>query len=400
MPQHDVARHEDACRRAVAQAAPDLHALSADIHAHPETAFAEHYAAGRISGVLADAGFTVTRGIAGLDTALVAEYGGGDLVVGLCAEYDALPGIGHACGHNVIAAAAVGAALALRGPAADLGLTVRLIGTPAEESGGGKITMLEAGVFDDVALAMMVHPAPHEVCAPRSLAIQTLRVRYRGRAAHAAVAPHLGRSAADALTIAHVALGLARQHLPPRHLVHGITLAAGSSPNTVPDHAEAVFDLRAPDAESLAELEERVRGCLAAGAAGADCAHEVVRDGPAYAELVHDPWLVAAYRSAVTRLGRTPVPPEQEAAVPTGSTDMGNVSRVVPSLHPTMALECGDAVNHQPEFAAACRSASAERAVRDGATALAWTACAAAADSDRRAALIDGVRGRAAGPAR
>jgi len=205
---------------AVERRADDLCALSRSIHAEPELAFAEHHSAAKAADFVEVEGFAVERGVAGLDTAFTASYGAGELVIGLCAEYDALPEIGHACGHNIIAAASTGAALALHEVADRLDLTIKLLGTPAEESGGGKVLLLERGVFDDVAMAMMVHPAPEETCACTSLAITDLRLRYTGMAAHAAAAPHKGRNAADALTIAQVSVGLLRQHLKSRQMLH------------------------------------------------------------------------------------------------------------------------------------------------------------------------------------
>lgn len=384
------------CRAAVEQHAETLVSLSHRIHAEPELAFAEHRSAAAVAAVAESAGFDVERGVAGLDTAFVARYGSGELVVGLCAEYDALPGIGHACGHNVIAAASTGAALALAPLADRLGITVALIGTPAEETGGGKVLMLERGVFDGVAMAMMVHPSPHDTCAARSLAITDLEVRYTGKESHAASAPERGVNAADAITVAQVAVGLARQHLEINQMVHGIVTLGGAAPNIVPAHTRALYYLRAPDVESLQRLESRIRDCFAAGAIASGCQHDVVQVSPAYAELRPDEWLAGAYRAAVTELGRTPMPPEAERTRPLGSTDMGNVTQALPAIHPTIAIDCGEAVIHQPEFTSASATASADRAVLDGALALAWTAVAAATDDTQRSRLVAQVTARSA----
>ncbi|SHG49151.1 M20 family metallopeptidase [Streptoalloteichus hindustanus] len=393
----DPASHPKArCRAAVDRHADTVVGLSRSLHAEPELAFAEHRSVAKVVEPLERAGFAVRRGVADLETAFTATYGSGDLVVGLCAEYDALPEVGHACGHNVIAAAAVGAGLALAEVADELGLTVKVIGTPAEEAGGGKVLMLERGVFDDVSLAMMVHPAPEEMASPTSLAITDLEVRYTGRESHAAAAPHLGVNAADALTVAQVAIGLARQHFEPKQMVHGIVTRGGAAPNIVPAHTAAVFYLRAADVESLQRLENRIRDCFHAGAVATGCTHEVVQLGPPYAELDPDPWLADAYRAAVVELGRRPLSPEEERTRSTGSTDMGDVTRALPGIHPTIAIDCGDAVNHQPEFAAACATPSADRAVLDGALAMAWTAVAAATDQTQRARLLSGAARRGA----
>ncbi|WP_330278311.1 M20 family metallopeptidase [Lentzea sp. NBC_00516] len=368
--------------------------LSHSIHAEPELAFEEHRSVEKITSLLAREGFKVDRGVADLDTAFVATYGDGELVLGLCAEYDALPEVGHACGHNVIAAASVGSALALRDIADQLGITVKVIGTPAEEVGGGKVLMLERGVFDDVSLSMMVHPAPYESCAAKSLAITDLEVRYTGKPSHAAAAPHLGINAADAVTVAQISISLLRQHFEPGQMVSGIVTHGGSVPNVIPARASAMFDVRAENLESLQRLENRIRDCFSAGALATGCTHEVVQVSPIYAELTPDPWLADAYRRAATELGRRPLSPEQEQREKIGSTDMGNVTRVLPAIHPTIAIDCGDAVNHQLEFATACASASADRALLDGALAMAWTTIATATDSQQRARLL--ARGGAA----
>src|ERR1700752_4704414 len=191
----------------------DLIELSHSIHAEPELAFAEHRSCAKTQALVAEYGFEITAAPGGLDTAFRADYGSGPLGVGICAEYDALPRIGHACGHNIIAASAVGTALALAEVADDLGLRVALLGTPAEEAGGGKALLLQAGTFDDVAVAVMVHPGPADIAAARSLALSEVIVDYRGKESHAAVAPYLGVNAADAVTVAQVAIGVLRQQL-------------------------------------------------------------------------------------------------------------------------------------------------------------------------------------------
>ncbi|RRO12786.1 M20 family peptidase [Saccharopolyspora rhizosphaerae] len=394
-PTHDRSALRERCREVVRWNEAALTGLSRSLHAEPETAFAEHRSAAEVAALLTDHGFTVQAPVAGLDTALVAEFGSGDLVVGICAEYDALPEVGHACGHNIIAAAAVGAALALADVADEVGLTVRLLGTPAEETGGGKVLMMEEGVFDDVALALMVHPGPEDICLPSSLAITDLEVRYTGRAAHAAAAPELGRNAADALTVAQVAIGLLRQHLEPQQMVHGIVTEGGAAPNIVPARTAAVYNLRAAEERSLKRLENRIRACFEAGATATGCSHEIVQISPVYAELACDHWLSEEYRRSITDLGREPLDRSTERGRVIGSTDMGNVTKALPAIHPMIAVECGDAVNHQAEFAAACATASADRAVLDGAVAMAWTALAAGLDGTQRERLLAGLGDRA-----
>jgi amidohydrolase len=357
----------------VTRRSTDLIELSHSIHAEPELAFAEYRSAAKTQMLVAERGFEITAAPGGLETAFRADFGSGDLVVGVCAEYDALPGIGHACGHNIIAASAVGTALALAEVADQLGLTVALIGTPAEEAGGGKALLLNAGTFDDVAAAVMLHPGPVDIAAARSLALSEVTVRYQGRESHAAVAPHLGVNAADAVTVTQVAIGLLRQQLAPGQMVHGIVTDGGQVPNVIPAQAELLYTMRAVDSASLRALEDRMAGCFTAGAVATGCTHEVLDVSPRYQELLPDRWLSEVFRAEMLRLGRTPLPAELEAAVPLGSTDMGNVTQVLPGIHPVVGVDAGGASIHQPEFAAAAAGPSADKAVVEGAIMLART---------------------------
>ncbi|MFI2219599.1 M20 family metallopeptidase [Rhodococcus sp. NPDC019627] len=369
----------------------DLVALSHSIHAEPELAFEEFRSVAKVTELLKRSGFEVRQGVAGLPTAFDATFGSGDLVLGICAEYDALPEIGHACGHNIIAASAVGAGVALATVAERLGITVRVIGTPAEESGGGKITMLEQGIFDGVAAALMVHPGPVDITGATSLALADIAITFTGREAHASAAPEFGRNAADAATVAQVGIGLLRQHLSPGQQIHGIVSDGGTAPNIVPARAEMLYYLRAETAWALSELTARAEACFAAGALATGCTHEIRTVSPTYTELTPDPWLVATYREEILDMGRTPVPLEWEGTRPLGSTDMGNVTNVLPGIHPIIGLDSGGAVTHQPGFAAACITESADRAVVDGAIALARTAVRAATDDTQRVRLLEGV---------
>lgn len=380
----------------IASRRQDLVELSHQIHAEPELAFAEHRSCAKTQALVVERGFELTTAVAGLDTAFRAVYGSGDLVVGICAEYDALPGIGHACGHNIIAASAVGTALALAEVADELGMTVVLLGTPAEESGGGKALMLDAGAFDDIAATVMLHPGPIDIAAARSLALSEVVVRYTGRESHAAVAPYLGVNAADAVTVAQVAIGLLRQQLAPGQMCHGIVTDGGQAANVIPAHAEMAYTMRATNSESLRELETRMAGCFAAGAVATGCSHEVREPAPGYAELKPDRWLSSVIRAEMLRLGRTPVPEEVEASVPLGSTDMGNVTQVMPGIHPVVGIDAGGASIHQPDFAAAAAGPSADTAVIDGAIMLARTVVALATDAGERDRVLDLHHRRAA----
>ncbi|WP_405179774.1 M20 family metallopeptidase [Nocardia sp. NBC_01377] len=379
----------DASDAAIAAATGRLVELSHAIHAEPELAFEETRSVAKTVAPLIERGFQVDLGVADLATAFRATYGSGDLTIGICAEYDALPEIGHACGHNIIAAAAVGTGLGLAEVADELGITVIVLGTPAEESGGGKVLMLERGVFDDVAMAMMVHPGPVDIAGARSLALADIGVVFHGREAHASASPELGRNAGDAVTIAQVALGLLRQHIQPGQQLHGIVGDGGVAPNIVPGRAELLYYLRAADSASLDELMRRASACFEAGALATGCTHEIRTLAPTYTELTPDAALLCAYREQIADLGRVPIAPELEARRPLGSTDMGNVTNVIPGIHPVIGIDAGGAVTHQPGFAAASVNASADRAVTDGALALARTAIAIARDEVQRDRLLE-----------
>ncbi|MDT5351345.1 MAG: hypothetical protein QOH91_4632 [Mycobacterium sp.] len=360
---------EDVVRRRGA----DLVELSHSIHSEPELAFDEHRSCAKAQTLVAERGFEITWPAAGLDTAFRADFGSGPLVVGVCAEYDALPDIGHACGHNIIAASAVGTALALAEVADDLGLRIALLGTPAEEAGGGKALMLKAGAFDDVTVAVMVHPGPTDIAGTRSLALSEVTVEYRGKESHAAVAPHLGLNAADAVTVAQVAIGLLRQQMAPGQVVHGIVTEGGQAVNVIPGRATLQYAMRAIESDSLRELEGRMFACFAAGALAAGCEYEIETPAPPYAELKPDQWLVDVCRQEMRRLGREPVAADIEAVIPLGSTDMGNVTQVLPGIHPVIGVDAGGATVHQRAFADAAADPSADRAVVEGAIMLART---------------------------
>jgi amidohydrolase len=359
-----------AARQTVVANSQTLVGLSHRVHAHPELKFEEVQSSQWTAGVLADAGPTVESGICDLPTAFSCTVGSGSLHVAICAEYDALPGIGHACGHNIIAATAVGAGIALAPLVDDLDLRVSVIGTPAEEGGGGKVFLLERGAFAGVDAAMMVHPAPYEDLAPRISAVAHFGVTYTGHASHAAAAPALGVNAADAFTVAQVAIGLLRQHLRPGEQVHGVVTRAGDAPNIVPASAEGDWMVRAPTVADLELARPRVERCFEAGARATGATMAIADLAPVYTHMQHDARLLELYRENAVALGRTP----DDHNEITFSTDMGNVSLDIPSIHPCIAIESDGAVNHQPEFAGACVSASADRAVLEGALALAWTA--------------------------
>jgi amidohydrolase len=365
---------KDAARARVDEGRDDLIDLSHRIHAHPELKFEEERAAAWIAEALADAGFTVEAGVCDLPTAFRARAGSGPLRLAICAEYDCLPGIGHACGHNMIAAMAVGAAVGLAEVADDVGIQIIVLGTPAEEGGGGKILMLERGAFEGVHAAMMVHPSSREAVEPSMIAAAQFKVRYTGKEAHASAFPELGINAADALVVAQTAIGLLRQQMRAHDRVHGIVTRGGDAPNVIPAHTEAHYMVRALHLAELPTVQERVLKCFEAGATATGAAIEVEEMHKPYAEMRHDPDIAVIYKRNAEAVGRSFADLGDPGPRPSASTDMGNVSLVIPSIHPLIGIDSLPAVNHQPEFAAHCVSAVADKAVIDGATAMAWTA--------------------------
>jgi amidohydrolase len=377
-----------AARERIEGARQRLLDLSHRIHAEPELGMEEEKACAWLSDELAAAGFTVERGAGGLSTAFSARSGPGPFRVVVCAEYDALPEIGHACGHNIIAAMSVGAGLGLAAVADDLGVEVTVLGTPAEESGAGKIILLERGAFDGAHAAMMVHPSPLDLAEMPIIAVNQLNVQYFGKEAHASAFPELGINAADAMVVAQTAIGLLRQHLRPTDRVHGIVTHGGGAPNVVPAHTEGTWLVRAADRSELREVEARVMRCFEAGALATGARLEVTPEHPPYAEMHHDRALASLYRANAEALGRGFLELTPNVERTAGSTDMGNVSLAVPSIHPSIGIDSLPAVNHQPEFTAQCVTPVADKAVMDGAIAMAWTVIDAVADDQLRNRLM------------
>ena len=275
--------------------------------------------------------------------------------------------------------------MALAEVADDLGLTVRVMGTPAEEGGGGKILLLEGGAFDGAHPAMMTHPAPIDIAEWPIIAAQQFRIRYTGKEAHASAFPELGLNAADALTVAGVAIGLLRQHIHAGDRVHGIVTHGGEAPNIVPAHTEAEYIIRGATVADFEIMRDRVMRCFEAGALATGTTLDVLPRHEPYAEMHHDPVIAAAYRRNAEALGRTFPPFDPRAS---GSTDMGNVSLAIPSIHPAIGIDSLPAVNHQPEFTAHCVTPAADRALLDGAVAMAWSAIDCAADDAVRTRLL------------
>jgi amidohydrolase len=364
--------------------------LSHNIHDNPELGFEEVKAAAWISELLSKEGFDVNTGTCDLPTAFSAKAGSGPLNICICAEYDALPAIGHACGHNIIAAAAVGAGIAAAKTADEVGLSLTVLGTPAEESGdgGGKILLLQRGAFAGIHAAMMVHPAPFDLLTPRIIAASMFEVRYTGKEAHAAAFPEMGINAADALTVAQTAIGLLRQHILPTDRIHGIITRGGDAPNVVPARTAARYIVRSQTLAELQRLRPRVYRCFEAGALATGAKLEIRGGDRPYSEMVHDRDLAALYKRNAETLGRSFPELDLPAERAVVSTDMGNVSLAMPSIHPMIGINSFTASNHQKEFAAQCVTESADKAVYDGALAMAWTAIDCALQAPLRNRLL------------
>ena len=352
-----------------------LLSLSHDLYADPELAYQEVRSAARCADLLESGGFQVERGAYGMPTAFAARAGDRGPHVVICAEYDALPEIGHACGHNVIAAAAVGAGLGLVPVVRDLGLRLTVLGTPAEEAGGGKVDLIAAGAFDEVDAAMMIHPAPFDEPGAVGLAIEEWSVVAHGHASHASAEPHLGRNALDGIVAGYSALAMLRQHLRPHQQVHGIITHGGDAPNVVPERAAAAYYLRAADMADLEDLRARVRAGLEGAATATGTTVEIAAQGHVYEPVRQNPGLVATFAQACQQIGR-PLTPDPAGPNFGGSTDFGNVSQLVPALHADLAVHSWPVVNHQREFAAHCVGPDGDRTLIDGAKAMALTALA------------------------
>ncbi|MFI7009448.1 amidohydrolase [Streptomyces sp. NPDC050145] len=376
---------KDRAEAEVARRRSQLLALSHALHADPELSWQEHRAAARVAEVLRDAGFAVHVGAYGVETAIEAVYGTGDLTLAICAEYDALPGIGHACGHNVIAAAGVGAALALAPVADAAGLRVKLLGTPAEEHGGGKVSLLVEGAWEDVDLSMMVHGMTGEdrpANAFVSTAVDRFEVTFSGRTAHAAASPQQGINAGAAATLALTAIGLLRQHLPTDTNLNAFVSHGGEATNIIPDRATVQVEIRAYELDVWRDMKKRVLACFEGAAVATGCTWAWAPTEHAYAPMNPDETLAALWDRNLTDRGRTV---EGAPSLGGGSTDMGNVSQVVPSIHPMIAFLGEEGVPHNPDFTVAAVSPAADDAVVDGAVALAWTALDVALDDELRA---------------
>ncbi len=353
--------------------APALVEASRSIHAHPELNYEERFAHQLLTDLLEANGVAPVRSAYGIETAFDAAVGTTGPTIAVLCEYDALPGLGHACGHNIIATAGLGAGLAAAAVAEQAGGRLRIMGTPAEEGGGGKVKMARAGAFDGIDAAMMVHPADADLIRMDCIAIQELEVEYHGRAAHAAAAPWEGVNALDAAVLGYMNVATLRQHIRPNERIHGIFTKAGDKPNIVPSEAAMDWYIRSGTIASLQPLKDRVFTSLQSAATACGCTMDHAWVGETYADMIDNQAMVRSYVENAARVGRTVQDPAAIGRRVVGSTDMGNVSYLVPSIHPMIKVAPDGVPIHSVDFAAFAASDDGDRAVIDGAKAMAMT---------------------------
>ena len=350
-----------------------LKELSTEIHTTPELSFEEHKAIQLISDVLREEGFEVQKGIAGLETAFLATHpsrSNGPRIAFL-AEYDALPGIGHACGHNIIAGSALGAALAIGKIKQRLPGTLQIFGCPAEEMGGGKVIMVEKGVFNGLDIAMMVHPGTENSGTRKNLTLAPLEITFDGKSAHAAAAPEQGVNALSAVIQTFNSINALREHLSPDASIHGIITHGGDRTNIVPDFAQCQFSVRSPRRAQRDELVEKLQNCARGAALAMGCKVRFDHFDQVYDAMRINAPLELAFQNNLESLGLSFV---KDAEQERSSTDAANVSQMVPTLHAYVAVAPEGVKLHTEEFAQAAASAKGMQAMIHAAKAMAMTA--------------------------
>ena len=364
---------------------PALLGLSHAVHAHPELNFEEHFAAATVADVVRAHGHDIEVGLWKLDTAFRATVGSGGAHVAILAEYDALPDVGHGCGHNVICASAVGAFLAVAPFVERLGGRVSLIGTPAEEGGCGKEYIAREGGFDDVDAAIMVHPGKDDHTEARRVALRQVEVTYHGLSAHAASSPFMAHNPLDAAVTAYQAIAQLRQHILPEERIHGIFTEAGKRPSVIPSRAAAWYFLRSPTIPTMDHLTDRVEQILRSAADMTATRAELRWDPyPMYMPVRSNRTLASRYIAAMADRSRDV---QRVGTRQAGSTDLGNVSVRVPAIHPNIAITDRSIGGHSLAMAEASISPQADRAIVDAAIALARTAADVLADEGLRTAM-------------
>jgi amidohydrolase len=373
----------------------ELVALSLRIHETPEIAFEEYKCSAMLADYLAENGFEVERGACDLPTAFIATFGSGAPRIAFVAEYDALPGVGHGCGHNVIGTASTAAGIVVKELLAEAGGgTVQVIGTPAEEAAGGKVYMIARGAFDGLDCAMMVHPGNRDTAVAYGLACLELDVEFHGRPAHAAARPEAGVNALDAMVAAFASIGLMRQQLRDSARVHGIITDGGQAVNVIPHHTAAKFLVRSEEDDYMDQvLKPKVLACFEGAAKATGCELVYKWNEEARYKTIHTNMALAdAYKANVESLGRKTVNPESKRSM--GSTDMGNVTQVVPGIHPAIAIAPWDVPIHTEEFREFARSESGHKGMLDAAKAMAMTGIDVLLDADLRAQMKAEFDGR------
>ena len=351
----------------------ELNKLGGEIWNNPELGYEEHKAHALLTDFLEKKGFSVERSYLGVRTAFRATFGN-EAKPNICviSEYDALPEIGHACGHNLIAEAGIAAGLGIKAAlgangAPQGGLTV--MGTPAEEGLGGKVKLIKKGAFDDIDAAMMVHPCPHSVLEPVFLANTKFKVTFYGKAAHAAAFPWEGINALDAAVLAYNNISVLRQQLKPSTRIHGIISNGGAKPNIIPELSVMQYYIRAPTREDVSELKPKMISCFEAAAKATGCTVDIDMNESPYDNMVHNRVMTSLYQSNAQQLGLTHV----EYTTPCGSTDMGNVSHVVPAIHPMFQIGTDTKAYHTREFTAVANTSGAYQSTLTTAKAMAMT---------------------------
>ena len=378
----------DSVRESVTAVAPSILELSHKVHALAEISWEEHESAAAVAAVLREGGFDVTEGAYGVPTSIEAVYGTGDLTVVICAEYDALPEVGHACGHNMIAAAGVGAALALKPVAEAAGLRIKLLGTPAEEHGGGKVSLLQAGAWEDAAFSLMVHGmtgTERSAAAIGMAAVERFEVQFKGSEAHAAGAPDKAINAGAAASLALMNLAVLRQHLPEYANTNAFISHGGGATNVIAGDSTVQVEVRAGDVDVWRNLKRRVLACFEGAAIATGCTWTHRQTEHPYAPLDTHAGLGKVWDANMEAVGR---PVDTTPVFGGGSSDMGNVSQVIPSVHGMVVVRNSTAVPHHPDFTADAITPEADATVLDGATVMALTVLDAALDSELRSELL------------
>jgi amidohydrolase len=368
-------------------ASPELREVAQAIHGFAETGFTEHRSSAALCDLLERHGFRVRRGASGMETAFVADSGDGGPAVAFVCEYDSLPGLGHACGHNLIGTGSAAAGIALAHALRETGTPghVRVVGSPAEEGGGGKIPLCDDGVFDDCDAALIFHPADRTFAVMYALACTHWHFTFTGRAAHAAADPDQGRNALDAFVHAYNGIALWRQQLKDGSRVHGFIAEGGTAPNIIPERTAGQFITRARDGAYLAEMDVRFRAIFEAAAAATGCELELTADNDSYLDIRSNPVLAERCEWHLAAVGLEPQPSIPWDRV--GSTDVGNLSYAVPALHPEIAIIDEGVSCHTHEFREAADSERGYRALIQGAEALARIGADVVADAAVREAV-------------